>query len=335
MIELNKDSLSIIALIFRKTTSLALLFILGWYLRRINFLSSETVKNIARLIIDVTMPLVFFYGIVTSDIFGKLEQFLSLFFGAIIICSLGLFYARISQKILNIQKSKIGTYLVLCTQGNAAFIPLPLAYALLGSEGAIACFVYIFGNDLFLFTISANIIRGSSAIITSTRAFLVSFFSSLFQPLIIAILSGTSFAFLSYQNIYELPSLVLEPMDALGQTTFPLAMLVTGGIIANIKIADDFDWRFQFGVILNRLLLVPLSVIILLIFFPQPKVVSMVLMIQASMPTFTTATSFAHRFGGDAEQAATTVMLTTLGSAFTLPLWLTLLDSLVSNRYGT
>lgn len=191
---------------------------------------------------------------------------------------------------------------------NAGFAGIPLVQAALGSEALL----YIVCTIGWL-----NVLQGTVGVwlITHDRS-LVSPRAVTENPIVLAFALGLALFFLAPAP----PSFVSDVMGTIADLNVPLAMLVSGGYLAQVRRDDLAVVREVLGVCASRLVLVPLLSLLLLALVPGVSgEVRLALLIASSAPTGTNAAIYAHQYGGSYRTAVLAICLTTLCSIATLP----------------
>ncbi|MCA0204045.1 AEC family transporter [Pararhodobacter sp.] len=122
------------------------------------------------------------------------------------------------------------------------------------------------------------------------------------------------------------PALILGPLDLLAQAAIPVALLSVGATM---------DWRalgrmdaFSAVLVGVKLLLLPAATLGVCLLLGTDPGLAQVLTMFAALPTASAAHVLASAFGADRMRAATVVAQSTLLSALTLPLWISLVEFL-------
>ena len=144
---------------------------------------------------------------------------------------------------------------------------------------------------------------------------------TLFHPQSVGFMLGLGVGALGW----SLPKWLLTPVAELGHTTIPLAMVVTGAILAQVHLGKDVDWKLQSWSASLKLLAVPAMALVLLKLWQPAALVAGVIMLQASMPSLASSGIFAERFGGDSAEASAGALVTTLLCPVVLPFWMGML----------
>jgi predicted permease len=304
-------------LLFEKMAGLAILAALGFIFIRRNFIKDSDLNFLSWLVIDVTMPALFFVQVINGGFSFENKGLFYCFIAGLLIpfSAYALSFPIFSKFPLKSgEKSAIRFAAVV---GNTSFIPLPLAMALWGSDGVNACLAYVLGSNIFLFSFGIAMLGESH--VDKKPLFLMVFK----HPQALAFAAGVILFFFHLSP----PGWVLEPLDALGKATIPLAMLITGGILGRESFSlEGKRWPLLI-LALFKLLLVPALVYIAVLPFKNSQIANLYLsliLLEASMPSLASAAAYARRFGGDAGMASSGTLITTLCSLITVPFWMQL-----------
>ncbi|WIV12144.1 AEC family transporter [Proteiniborus sp. MB09-C3] len=123
----------------------------------------------------------------------------------------------------------------------------------------------------------------------------------------------------------KLPNIIYSPLKLLGDTTTPLAMLVAGAMLADIKISEVLSNKKLYILAVIRLLIAPISMILIFSVFKVPDIVKGVLVTLTGMPSAVNTAIFATKYNSDSKLASQGVFITTLLNMLTAPLIIYLL----------
>lgn len=113
-------------------------------------------------------------------------------------------------------------------------------------------------------------------------------------------------------------------IDLVANATIPTVMLVLGMQLSQISIAK-IDWSKASISIILRLIISPLIAWIIIIWLPMDPLLEKVLIVSSAMPTAATTTMYALQFDSEPKFVSSITLLTTILSAFTLSVLLTIL----------
>ena len=140
--------------------------------------------------------------------------------------------------------------------------------------------------------------------------------AKLFNINVIAAIAG----FVLFLFSVKIPEILAIPMRMIGGLTTPLAMVVTGAMLARTPIRSVVgDWR-MYAVSALRLLVWPAITAVVLRLFGVSGQLYAITVIVAAMPSASNTSMIAEVYGGDTGTASSIVFMTTLFSVVTIPL---------------
>lgn len=203
-----------------------------------------------------------------------------------------------------------------CIYGNMGYMALPLAQAVLGSEGVFYCSAGIIVFQVFTFTHGVwQMNRGNSEAgkFDPKKLFL--------NPGVIAVCIGLPFFLLKV----NMPEVIMKPVSFIGSMNTPLAMLMLGTYMSNAGLRTIFKNKEQYLVAVVKIIAVPLA------FYAIMKTTGLLsgalftsCMIQASAPSANNTVMFAAKYGRDTGVASKTVAFVSFASILTMPVMIAL-----------
>lgn len=280
--------------------------VIGALLRRRGVMPDPVVRGISDIITMVTNPALVIM-VAQHDAPDTLSGFLQvLWVGALIMAAIALaVYAAYRRQ----DNQKRPILALLAAFPNAGFMGLPLIQAVYGDLGALYLAAYIVAFNLVFWTIGMLLIdrRGFSL-------------KKLFNPGFIAAALGMTLFLLRI----DLPDLIDAPLNSLGSLNTPLAMLVLGARMADLKPRALID-RGSTLVALIRLVAAPLAALLISRALSMSPVSAGTLVLCSAMPCAIMGQLLAEQYDRDALLAARGISLTSLLSILTIPLIVTLL----------
>lgn len=202
---------------------------------------------------------------------------------------------------------------------NNGFMALPLLQALCGGDGVFLGSVYIVVTNLFLWTYGVRTLCTASGKTENNR-----WYKMFLNPATI----GFAVGLLIFVTSFELPAIIGTPIDYLAALNTPLAMIVLGVYLAQSQLLDIIRDRTIYAVSLIRLAVIPLLTLVLLLLLPWSPLVSQVMIVSAATPCAIVASMFAQQFGTNYRYSSRIIAFSTLFSAVTMPLVLSLYNLL-------
>ncbi len=193
---------------------------------------------------------------------------------------------------------------------NYGFIPLPLLEILFPKESwAGVLFVYTLGLELVLWTLGVMVMSGKFR----------SPWKRLLSPMVLSILFGILLVVTGLDR--WLPKWLLETLRLLGQTSFPLGILLFGATLSDVTRLSGWykDWKTPLGAVVLRMALLPLGLLLFAKAVSPSTAFNHVMAVQAAMPAAVFPLILARMEGADDIVAARVIVFTSLVSLFTIP----------------
>ncbi len=200
--------------------------------------------------------------------------------------------------------------------GNCGYMALPLAGAVIGSQGVFYCSAVIMSFQIFSFTYGVYIMAGNS----DGDKVKFEYKRLILNPGTIAVAIGLPLFLLNL----PMPDIIVKPISYVGSMNTPFAMIVFGTYLAN----TDFRTLFKNGRIfiaaLTKLIALPLIMYGTLRLFGISGDLLTSLTLSASAPSATNTVIFAAKYDRNTGLAAQTVALISFISIITMPVMIAL-----------
>ncbi|MDD5238709.1 MAG: AEC family transporter [Candidatus Omnitrophica bacterium] len=293
-----------------------LLAAIGYFLVKKNILGEDGMNSLSRLVIEITLPLMIFCQLVKDFRFYLYPDWWVFPLISIVITIAGLLLGMIFMGLIKGPAHKL-QFLSLVSFQNAGYLPLALAASLLSPEKTDTLFIY-----LFLFLLGFNLVIWSFGVylltFTRTKRFEL---GSLFSPPVIATLFSLVFIFFGLNKI--VPDFIIKPLKAVGDCTLPLAMLVVGGSLAQIRLSH-IETKGVLLILLAKLVILPALGLLLIFKFRPPELIGLLIIIQLAMPPATSLSLIMRHYKKEDLLISQGVFFGHLISIITLPLFLSL-----------
>lgn len=205
-----------------------------------------------------------------------------------------------------------------CAFSNAGYMGFPLIRALFGAEGLLYASAFVTVFNILIWTIGYVVLSGRA----DPRAIVRSVVTC---PCIIAVALGL----VLYLGRVPLPEVITGPVGAIGDMNTPLSMIITGATIAASNVKKLLHNRKIFFAWGTRMLLIPAVELALFALLGVHGTVATIVLLLEACPCAAITTMFAIQFHHDEELAAGSVVLSTLSSIVTLPLYALLLTAVL------
>lgn len=312
---------------FEGTLQIFLLGALGFLLVKKRFIPEEGLNLLSRLVIEVALPLLIFCQLIERFSFSLYPKwwifpFLSLWITAagFILGSLILtFYKKAPFK---------KEFLSLLGFQNSGYLPLILVATILPADLRGVMFNYLFlfllGFNLVIWSFGVWFLRsdaiGKEKPQLRNLLRLKDFeFASLFSPPVLATIVSLFLIMLGLNKF--IPQLVIKPLRLVGDCTLPLAMLVVGGNLAEIRIFK-LDVLSIIFLVLVKLIFLPVITLWAFFNFKVDPLIGLLILLQVSMPSATSLSLIARHYRLKEEFINQGIFITHILSLVTIPLFL-------------
>ena len=202
---------------------------------------------------------------------------------------------------------------------NFTFVGIPVIEALYGNTGVFYFVVFVVPYRMVYYS-SAEPMLSPPGVKQADRS-LKDKLKGWFSPPIIAVIIGL----ILYLTQIQLPSPVAGVINSLGACASPLGMLLCGMSLGKYPIRRLLKPRY-FRVPLVRNLLIPALVLAVCLLVGLEKELTQMVVIFSALPVASLLAAFTIQYDPDEEtqfEAAAAVLLSTVFSAVTIPLWAT------------
>ena len=304
-----------------QTTSIAIAQIfmmgaVGYAIVRRGIMNEDGLKLLSFLSVNILFPLFIFYRIIHH--FNPSDM---PFWWGYPLINIGVVLAGLAVAlfIYAIQrKTPKDEFLVSCALHNAGYIPLIIAMTM--PLGAMAGKVYaaiiiaIIGFDSCLWSIGVWLLNRRDKPHIELRNLINPPLISMITAIVIVLLNGQKFV----------PDFIWKPVQIMGDGAMAISMLVIGGNLALTKMTHIKPGEIA-GVVLIKLILLPLLALIFIMTVHLDSLMSFVLILQACMPTAVTLSIIGRHHGTKNQDFVNQVIFFThLGCVVTLPIFLSL-----------
>lgn len=292
---------------------------------------AAVVGILGRLVLDVSLPALAFTAIVRTTAPGSQRAaWLIPLLGFGLCAVAALVGAAIASVTARPALRRTLTFVIGVP--NWIYLPLPIAAGLYGEIGTRTVLLCNVGALFWLWTFGVFILSGRSSLGAALRAVGA-------RPGLWATLAGVAVGLmapwakdsagavsLQGQPAAFVWSVLFQSLELLGTLTTPLALLVTGAQLAELRDKARPRGREFAAALTGRLVLAPLLTFAALRWLPNllaPAERATVALI-AAMPVAVSCTLFTRGFGGDDGLAATSIVWSTAAALVTVPLLLAL-----------
>jgi predicted permease len=290
------------------------IILIGWLARVCGFIRTDFIAPANRLVFYLAIPAMIFRSISKAPLNGHFDGW-SVALTLLPICFVfGI--AWVWVRVAHVPRSLRGSFIQDSFHGNLGYIGLAVSFYYLGREGLVrasilAAFMMILQN---LLAVIALQVHAENNFASPTRWTAVLKIAG--NPIILAALAGI----LVSVTAVPVPLLIGRCLDILSDLALPLALLIIGASLSFEMVQSRLRQVLSTG-ILKLLLLPGIGYILYRLGGVSPESALPGVILLAS-PTATVTYVMAKEMGGDSEFAVAAISLSTLLSALTYMIWL-------------
>lgn len=303
-------------IILTQIAILAIVVIIGAIAALFKVLNRETLGMLSKVIFNISLPLMLFTNFLKLSATPKLlsNSVIVLSVSALVIffmLLIGWLTAR-SFKITGREAAVLKAHSMF---GNIIFLGFPLINALYGSEGLLYASMFQLTSNIIMWTVGVVVLTFGNGVLWKKSILKV------VNPNTIATVIGLLFFILSI----KLPKVIVTPLTETGAANTWLCMLYIGAMLASSDVGGLLKNKSLYIISFNRLIFVPAILISLfalsaaLLGAAPDKLVSSVIILEASMPCMASVVIMAKELGADDRLAVGNVFVSTILSIVTLP----------------
>lgn len=299
---------------------LFLLMAAGFIADKCKVMNADLNRGLSKLVLNVTLPAMVLAAVLKADHSLETAQVFVLLGVAVGLYLFLIPLGYLFTKLLAVKDGEKGVYRYSFIFGNIGFMGFPVVAAIYAGDSVMAVFYASFFQLPFCFlnyTLGVHLMAGEDA---PKRPL----WKAALQPGVIVPIVGLALYLLNV----SMPDVIVGTADKLGSITTPASMLIIGATVAEMPLKNVFvTWRLYPATVIKIALIPGLFWALLrLLHLPLDPIMLGVAVIMAAMPTANSSTMLCHTYGGDAELAASSVVVTTIASVVGVPLlaWLLL-----------
>ena len=265
-------------------------------------------KNFSRANLFIFSPLLMFTGTFAKQFDF---DFIKIFFLTALLSIVLMIFALLWSKAFPLPQEENAIFLTNSTVSNVGNFGMPLCISILGEASIAPLSFVLLVHSIFANTFGAFFISGGQ------QSFKKSLINILKLPTIWAVLLGLILQFLDI----KIPAVIFQPLQTFGNVAIPFSIFIFG---MSLSVLEKFilPTRLFLQSLFWQLILAPIVGLGILKFFSIGKLASQVFFIETTVPLALITVVLADVFNCKKEKAATIVLLSTLFSFVTIPLWI-------------
>ena len=292
--------------ILNTAVGMLLLMAVGFLCNKVGLIDETAAKKLTNLLLKAIQPVYIFMAYQRTFDRGMLRNFLiclamAAFAFLLMILIPYLFFRKGSRD------REVG--LLLSAFPNTGFYGIPLISGIFGAEGVFYLTTMITMFNTLLWTYGVLLMSGQRDSLKNTVKRLVS-------PSLVAIVAGLMCFILGLL----LPDVVASPLKKLGDMSSPMAMLISGSVVARANFREGLRDFMVYKISFLRVLLLPTVVALSLFWLPVPPMLIIVVVLAAGFPVGSAPLMFCVQYDKNSVLGGECVALTSVLCCVTAPL---------------
>ncbi|MCH2174564.1 MAG: AEC family transporter [Lentisphaeria bacterium] len=283
-------------------------------------IQQEQISLVMRwVVIYIGFPIFIFYNVVDNLSPEKVSNLYLYSVWAIISITLAYLFSRVLYKILKL-KMDAPSYHIGNTFHNYGFFAYALVYELVSPEALASLFVYVLTIEIILWSFGLNLVKQGKA----------NFKKLLLNPPLISLLVAIVVVVAGVWKVSE-SSITYKTLAFVAAFPIPIAIAGIGGILC--LVSRDIDWKQIYdkefiSAIVLRHIIMPLTLLALFCFYLENTDMRKTLFLEAIMPAALMPITIVSIYGGDRNRLGLMIVISTLLSIFTIPLFIMIFNAL-------
>lgn len=302
---------------------LLLMMGVGFFAAKLPWFGTSGEDMLSKFCMKIAIPCYMVVNVATTCPSRKdLVELLHLFpvpFGAILFL---LAFGFLAARLLRVDRKTCGVFINVMAFSNTVIIGFPVTISLFGESSTPVAMSYYVANTVLFWSVGAYLLRRDGGI--DSRLISAEGLKKLASPPLMGFLIGVLLVLLGV----TLPTWLFSPLQQLGRTATPLAMVMTGSVLRHMDLRKLKISREMVLLLVNRFLLAPAILTAVLFFLPLSPMAKQVYLIMTVMPAMTQLGIVSHEAHADYEFAAVTITVTTLISMLLIPCYTLLIHLL-------
>ena len=285
---------------------------LGYVAQKTKLLSADIRGPLTSYVINLALPLFILHNMnfdFDRQILINSLAVLGMSVGTYIVMTLlSVLYAKRSK----LPPDKLPAYQFGMVFSNVGFMGYPLIAGLFGAEAVFYAVIFSIAFESFVWTYGVSIFRKEGKIN----------FKSLITPNLVALATGLILFLLDFRW----PDVLANGIEMVGRTATPLSMIVVGMMLAEVQLKDMIKDIKPFIISVYRLVIIPAFTLGIYWFVGMRGLNLAVPVMIMTTPIATYGAILASYYKKDFREATRLVIISTLLSLVTIPIWATIIS---------
>ena len=296
--------------VFQKMAMMFFIVILGYIVGKVHKFDASQRHALSFVVINIALPAMILKGVFSGGELPFKDALTMLLVGSLVWVVLFLIVKVIPLGVRAKGSSK-NMYEFMGIFTNNGFMGFPVIETILGAQGLLCAGLLNLPINVFVFSYGIYLLSGGKSI--NKKQYL----KKLINPGIITAIVGI----LLYFSGIKMPAVPLDIIETLGAIPTPLSLLVLGITLSDFSLKEIFGDYKVYAFSLLKLVIIPVFCLFVMHFIIPNELMRNVLAITIALPPAATVIILSTLIGGDSNEAAKSVFVSTILSVITIPLF--------------
>lgn len=293
--------------------------LLGWFARRRGFMPQEFLGPANQLVFNLAIPALIFNAVSKASF--RTDFNATVLLVTLLSATTAYLASWLIARLTRWQPKRIGAFIQCSSHGNHGYIGLPIAFYFIGESGfaktsILASFLFILQNVLSVMVLQAH----AAEAVESESKFRTIIKKLIRNPVVVSALAGV---IVSLSQL-PIPTAILRFLDIMGGLAPPMSLLLIGASVSLQVMRKNFF--SVLGSVVLKIIGLPIFGFVIFKILQVDVADYLPSMILLATPTATVAYILSKEMHGDAEFTSAAISTSTLCSAFTYLVWLSVVS---------
>lgn len=283
-----------------------ILIIVGYITAKRGYVTREVKRGLVEILVNLSIPAMVIVSLDTELPIETLQNGIVVLTFSMLAHLISAILGYVLYRSRPEQTRVVFSFSMVFT--NCAFMGYPLLESIFGNTGVFYTSLYVLAFNIFLWTYGVILFTGKKDIKVLLK--------SLVNPGTISVLIGLVLLL----TPLKMPFVLTKVLGYLGALTTPLAMIVIGSMLAEVRLREMFQGKTIYFFSALRLILIPAAAFLILRAFQVDSEIVAICTTLVGLPAASNVVLFVEKFKGDSMLATRVVVMTTALSIITIPL---------------
>ena len=279
---------------------------MGYLANRLKIMGGKMDQKVSKLLLYITVPAMSLGSVLARETLPPIGEILSILGIAAVFYGMELVFALVVPRLLGGTPGQKGVWRYGMMFPNVGFIGYPVVVALFGQDALFYAVILVLPFNMLSYSMGPLLLTGAKRFD----------WKQFFTPCVVSSVLALVLALARVQ----LPALVGETLNFVGDMTVPLSLLLVGSLLAGLPVGKVFSSIRLWILSALRLLILPAVLALVLSVIDVSPIVKGVAIVQAAMPMAVNGSMLCLEYGGDTETMAQATFITTLSALITIPI---------------